>query len=470
MEFGSMNRTLLIRKLLVMLGSIGWLIASVASAEIYINEVFFDPGGAGQDNRDEYIELRGTPNKPLANYYLIGVEHENNEANTGGAGRIENIFDLGSLSVPSLGSNGFLLLRQDGNLYDDSSVASGTNSIEEDDGNPVLVLGWGDNNTAPGSSAVGHSGITNAGARSLVLENGGATLMLIHTDGLLAPMLNLDMDNGNNGLDSTTNDSMNWRNHWTIVDSIGHMENDELEFGRMYGKINFAPELVGELIIPEDPLSPVLTPELLAMRTEPGSEYVGLGYEIEILARWGNSTGQTSADWHVSNLTENPGSGSAGVTTTPPVADFRQSGDPHPLDDLNSNTPPSQPATVESNKGVPYGTKLTTTLGAPNYTTGDYNKDGYVNAADYVVWRKTSGQTGNESNHPFADANHDFLVDDADYSSWQKYFGAPGGASGGSGGIANSSTSFVPEPGSWILASFVGMIFPAIRRREQLVR
>jgi len=403
-----MNRTICVRVLLLIVGSIGGPLSDTAANEIYINEIFFDPGGAGQDNRDEYIELRGTPGMSLANHYLIFVEHEDNEAHTGGAGRIENIFDLGALTVPSLGTNGFLLLRQDGNLYNDTSVAPGTNSVEHDDMNPAITFGWGDNNTSPGSSLVGHSGITNAGARSIVLENGGATAMLIRSDGMLTPTLfsspgtPFDMDKGNNGLDGTGNDTLNWRDHWTILDSIGHLENDEIEFARMYGRVNFAPDLIGQPIVPEDPLSPVLTPEFLATRLEPGAEYVGLGFEVEALARWGNSTGYTSADWHVFNLTDNPGSGSAGINPSgmPPIIDFRQSCSDasdgtscHPSDDGDPNTPAPQPVVppfaIESSKGIAYGEKLTTTLGAPNYLTGDYNDNGEVDAADYVIWRKT---------------------------------------------------------------------------------
>ena len=453
-----------------------------ATAEIYINEIFFDPGGAGQDNRDEYIELRGTAGMSLSNHYLIFVEQEDNEAHTGGAGRIENIFDLGALPAPALGANGFLLLRQDGNLYDDDGVALGANSIEHDDGSATLTFGWGDNNTNPGSSLVGHSGITNAGARSVVLENGGATAMLISTDGILAPVLfsspgvPFDMDNGNNGLDTTDNDTLDWRDHWTILDSIGHFENDEIEFGRMYGRVNFAPDLIGEPIVPEDPLSPVLTPELLASKLEPGAEYAGVGFEVEALARWGNSSGHTSADWHVFNLTDNSGSGSAGInpSAVPPVIDYRLSCSDaadgtscHPDDDDDPETPAPQPAVppfaIESNKGVPYGTKLTTTLGAPNYLTGDYNGDGVVDAGDYVIWRKTINETGTESNHPAADANHDFLVDGADYASWMAYFGQPQSLAAGAGSSSSSSTPAVPEPATWLLALAGVSLFP---RRE----
>ena len=50
---------------------------------------------------------------------------------------------------------------------------------------------------------------------------------------------------------------------------------------------------------------------------------------------------------------------------------------------------------------------------------GDYNADGTVDAADYVVWRKTLNQTGTDL---AADGNHDGTVDDADYSVWSANF------------------------------------------------
>ena len=478
-----MNRRLFVGALLALLTNTVVTLQYVGATELYINEIFFDPGGAGQDNRDEYIELRGTPSMSLANHFLIFVEHEDNEAHTGGAGRIENIFDLGTLS---LGTNSFLLFRQDGNIYDDSSVAAGTTSIENDNMNPAITEGWGDNNTSPGSSLVFHSGITNAGTRSVVLENGGSTAMLIRTDGMLAPTLfsspgtPFDMDKNNNGLDGTTNDTLNWRDHWTILDSIGHLENDEIEFARLYGQVNFAPEFIGQPINPDNPFSQILTPELLATRMEPGAEYAGLGYEVESLARWGNSAGQTSADWHVFNLTDNPGSGSVGIAplASPPRIDYRLScsdaseGTCHPGDDGNPNTPAAPPSVwpfaIESNKGVPYGTKLTTSLGAPNYLTGDYDGDGVVSAADYVVWRRTLDQTGTESNHPAADPNHDFIVDNADYDSWRANFGTPNSPGAGAGSFSNAASSPVPEPTGFglILLALTGFGSARIRRRS----
>jgi hypothetical protein len=82
-----------------------------------------------------------------------------------------------------------------------------------------------------------------------------------------------------------------------------------------------------------------------------------------------------------------------------------------------------------------------------NYITtalaGDYNHNGVVDAADYVLWRKTLNQTG--AGLP-ADGNNNGTVDQADYNIWRTNFGRPPG-SGASTGIAAS----VPEPTTLVL-------------------
>jgi hypothetical protein len=82
---------------------------------------------------------------------------------------------------------------------------------------------------------------------------------------------------------------------------------------------------------------------------------------------------------------------------------------------------------------------LTLSKGQPNYSlvvpTGDYNDDGEVNAADYVVWRKASGAIQDLR----ADGNRNGIVDSADYDVWRARFGKS---------YANGSSlaAAVPEP------------------------
>jgi hypothetical protein len=120
---------------------------------------------------------------------------------------------------------------------------------------------------------------------------------------------------------------------------------------------------------------------------------------------------------------------------------------------------------VESSQGVPYGTILTGSLGAPNFLIGDFNKDGVVDAGDYVAWRNDLGATGSEyvlgpppqplvPNHPRADGNHDFVVDALDYAIWKAQYGEPNGSFPGGGGLSGGAPT--PEPASWLLAALAG--------------
>jgi hypothetical protein len=71
---------------------------------------------------------------------------------------------------------------------------------------------------------------------------------------------------------------------------------------------------------------------------------------------------------------------------------------------------------------------------------GDYNHNGTVDAADYVVWRDTLSQTGSGL---AADGNGDQLIDADDYAVWATNFGQTAGSTLTSGAI--------PEPTSRIM-------------------
>ncbi len=73
--------------------------------------------------------------------------------------------------------------------------------------------------------------------------------------------------------------------------------------------------------------------------------------------------------------------------------------------------------------------------------SGDFNGDGVVNMADYVVWRSTFGSTTDLR----ADANGDGAVNDADYGVWRSFFGTSYAAGALTEGAA------VPEPASGVL-------------------
>jgi mannan endo-1,4-beta-mannosidase len=76
----------------------------------------------------------------------------------------------------------------------------------------------------------------------------------------------------------------------------------------------------------------------------------------------------------------------------------------------------------------------------------DYNRDGEISAADFVVWRKTNGQSG--ANLP-ADGDLSGHVNAADYMIWWKNFGRAAFNDTGAGG---SELPNVPEPSYGILS------------------
>jgi hypothetical protein len=85
---------------------------------------------------------------------------------------------------------------------------------------------------------------------------------------------------------------------------------------------------------------------------------------------------------------------------------------------------------------------------------GDFNRDGIVDAADYVVWRKTYGISMNLPNETMSLG----IVDHADYDVWRSNFGAPLGP-----GSGTSLSTNVPEPTALFLVT-ISIVTAASRR------
>ena len=85
----------------------------------------------------------------------------------------------------------------------------------------------------------------------------------------------------------------------------------------------------------------------------------------------------------------------------------------------------------------------------PGGVTGDYNGNGQVDAADYVLWRNG----GPLSNDPTAG------VQAGDYDVWKANFGKTSGAGTG------TSVGNVPEPASALLLAVAGLLLIAFRRK-----
>jgi hypothetical protein len=88
-------------------------------------------------------------------------------------------------------------------------------------------------------------------------------------------------------------------------------------------------------------------------------------------------------------------------------------------------------------------------LTSPPGLPGDYNADGSVDAADYVMWRK-GGPLVNEVHEPGT-------ISPADYTEWRIRFGE---TSGGSSGVGRAS---VPEPATYVP---LALTFAAIRAKR----
>jgi Glucose / Sorbosone dehydrogenase len=90
---------------------------------------------------------------------------------------------------------------------------------------------------------------------------------------------------------------------------------------------------------------------------------------------------------------------------------------------------------------------------------GDYNLNGRVDAADYVLWRKTMGQ---QDLAPFsgADGSGNGMIDADDYDFWRENFAEPL-----SSGASASIEATVPEPAAALLV-LCAAIWPSVVMRR----
>jgi hypothetical protein len=114
--------------------------------------------------------------------------------------------------------------------------------------------------------------------------------------------------------------------------------------------------------------------------------------------------------------------------------------------------------TVAGATSNPAETVVTTIIRSDLEFRGDYNVDGVVDAADYLVWRNTTGTTVQPLSG--ADGNGDGMINVLDYIVWKNFFGMTAPTPGGL--IAPATT--VPEPSAALFATFAVVMSSAALR------
>jgi GH25 family lysozyme M1 (1,4-beta-N-acetylmuramidase) len=101
----------------------------------------------------------------------------------------------------------------------------------------------------------------------------------------------------------------------------------------------------------------------------------------------------------------------------------------------------------------------------PTYHAGDFNRSGTVDAADYVFWRKTMGQTVNMGTA--ADGNLNGTIDADDVRVWEANFGKTySSGAGGDAGISGGDAA-VPEPDARLLIALAAPVLIVAARRSR---
>jgi hypothetical protein len=116
-------------------------------------------------------------------------------------------------------------------------------------------------------------------------------------------------------------------------------------------------------------------------------------------------------------------------------------------------------ATSADNNGTP----VTAILGVDNIRSipaGDYNNNGVVDVADYVVWRDRAGTANAMPNDPIGGT-----IGTGQYNQWKANFGRAAASGSGSGSGSGTVLSAVPEPSTAVLLAIAGAATLAARRR-----
>jgi hypothetical protein len=110
---------------------------------------------------------------------------------------------------------------------------------------------------------------------------------------------------------------------------------------------------------------------------------------------------------------------------------------------------------------VDTGSSINLNVAALATTDPDFNDDGVIDAADWVLWRKFNPTAAPLANNAMGDADADQDNDTDDYNLWRENFAEPFPGSGG----GNGGNSAVPEPATFAML-LVGLVAAAARRRR----
>jgi hypothetical protein len=321
----------------------------VAAPPLVISEVLANPPGLDEPN--QYIEIRSAaPNYTIPNgTYFISVSGSpqtltvGNTLTTYPTGTVYDTFDL---SGRKTGSDGYLVILENGNTYNNFADAGGLGLIDpratvldngvNPDGSIAIGTGagFGNNFVAPGSSIVGHSALFRVHDTDLLKPS--ATYMLIQSPGAVTPGDQLDAP-ANVPPTGTLHGAE--FNSWTVFDSVGAALSSTSTPGDLaYGYVNFI-DTTGS-----------------TNHATPNSTAIGAPFSTDYFARANNDSGSIASDWvgtsGINGQVPTWGTGSSSNTLPASYAN-------RPLNNIGGpNFDTSQPAVV------------TTSPGAVNYPVG----------------------------------------------------------------------------------------------------
>jgi hypothetical protein len=102
---------------------------------------------------------------------------------------------------------------------------------------------------------------------------------------------------------------------------------------------------------------------------------------------------------------------------------------------------------------------------ADSTPSGDFNGDGAIDAADYVVWRSTLGSTYDMRANGDNSGASAHVIDQADYEMWRAHFDQAAGSSGGVIGSASASAAIPERATLWLIGLGIVLLMALNRNK-----